>query len=214
MRQEIQNILWKIEDLIYKIEDSDYVDKKLIQESEDYYYKNKKRLTMKELALIFPEAKKILEEKKLETLKELKEAQEKVHSSVATYKKDNSAKPICLAVIDIIFENEIYPLQKRLDRIEYDYDALVNEKKAGISAEDLKESIDLRDVIEGYGIKIKKSGKESQVSCPFHKDKIPSLSVSRTLWHCFVGCGSGDVFDFVMKIEDCDFREAVEKLTK
>jgi len=47
--------------------------------------------------------------------------------------------------------------------------------------------------------------------CPFHKEKSPSFSVhgTRQFYHCF-GCGqSGDVFSFVVKIENASFPEAV-----
>jgi putative DNA primase/helicase len=34
--------------------------------------------------------------------------------------------------------------------------------------------------------------------CPFHKDRLPSLSINVALglWHCFAGCGGGTVRDF------------------
>ncbi|MGI8681165.1 MAG: DNA primase [Mycobacteriales bacterium] len=50
--------------------------------------------------------------------------------------------------------------------------------------------------------------------CPFHDEKTPSFSVNTGLgyFHCF-GCGeSGDVFDFVRKMEQLTFPEAVEAL--
>ena len=50
--------------------------------------------------------------------------------------------------------------------------------------------------------------------CPFHDEKSPSFNVRPThnTCHCF-GCGEGgSVIDFVMKIEQLGFVEAVEKL--
>ncbi len=50
--------------------------------------------------------------------------------------------------------------------------------------------------------------------CPFHDEKTPSFSVNTALgyFHCF-GCEeSGDVFDFVRKMEHLSFPEAVETL--
>jgi len=50
--------------------------------------------------------------------------------------------------------------------------------------------------------------------CPFHDEKSPSFNVRPThgAYHCF-GCGEhGSVIDFVMKIEQLGFVEAVEKL--
>jgi CHC2 zinc finger len=64
-------------------------------------------------------------------------------------------------------------------------------------------------VLERY-ISLRKSGRSFVGRCPFHNDQHPSFSVSaeKGLFHCF-GCGeSGDVFDFVMKLEDIGFSEA------
>ena len=50
--------------------------------------------------------------------------------------------------------------------------------------------------------------------CPFHDEKTPSFNVRSThgTFHCF-GCGEGgSVIDFMMKIEQLGFVEAVEKL--
>lgn len=50
--------------------------------------------------------------------------------------------------------------------------------------------------------------------CPFHDEKTPSFNVRSQLgvWHCF-GCGEGgDVIDFVMKINQMDFLDAIEFL--
>jgi hypothetical protein len=59
-------------------------------------------------------------------------------------------------------------------------------------------------------IVLRKVGKEFVGRCPLHVDKTPSFSVSeeKGLFHCF-GCGeSGDVFDFIVKLEGIGFREA------
>jgi DNA primase len=52
--------------------------------------------------------------------------------------------------------------------------------------------------------------------CPFHDEKTPSftVSVARGFYHCF-GCGEGgDVFDFLMKIDQLTFVEAVQHLAE
>lgn len=55
----------------------------------------------------------------------------------------------------------------------------------------------------------------ANLRCPFHEDRSPSLKLylKDNRFHCF-GCGaSGSPIDFVMKIRNCDFREAVETLS-
>ena len=51
--------------------------------------------------------------------------------------------------------------------------------------------------------------------CPFHDEKTPSFQVtpSRGFFYCFGACSEGgDVIDFLMKIENLSFTEAVERL--
>jgi hypothetical protein len=59
--------------------------------------------------------------------------------------------------------------------------------------------LDIVELMEKLGVRVKKTGKEYLGLCPFHDDHNPSLSVNREkgLWHCF-GCGrGGDVRKFV-----------------
>jgi DNA primase len=79
----------------------------------------------------------------------------------------------------------------------------------------LKSRADIYNIISDY-VKLKKSGKNYSGLCPFHKEKTPSFSVdpSKQLYHCF-GCGEGgDVINFIEKIENMDFIEAVEFIAK
>lgn len=50
--------------------------------------------------------------------------------------------------------------------------------------------------------------------CPFHNEKTPSLSVNRKAGvFCCFGCGeSGNVVDWVCKVEGCSRDEAVRGL--
>ena len=55
---------------------------------------------------------------------------------------------------------------------------------------------------------------QALVSCPFHQDESPSLSVnlSAGLFHCFA-CGSkGNGFDLFMKVRGYDFKTALHEL--
>ncbi|MFB6290332.1 MAG: DNA primase, partial [Candidatus Bipolaricaulia bacterium] len=77
----------------------------------------------------------------------------------------------------------------------------------------VRKKADIVELVSRY-VNLKKSGKSYKGVCPFHEDNDPSLTVDQTkkLWHCF-GCGAGgDVFNFLMKIENLSFPDAVREL--
>lgn len=81
--------------------------------------------------------------------------------------------------------------------------------------EEIKERIDIVDLVNKY-VELKPAGKNFSGLCPFHTEKTPSFIVSPDIqrYKCF-GCGeSGDIFNFVQKIENLDFPETLEKLAK
>ena len=72
---------------------------------------------------------------------------------------------------------------------------------------------DIVDLITRY-VPLKKTGSRYTGLCPFHHEKTPSFSVSpdKQLFHCF-GCGEGGgAVQFLMKIENLPFLDAVRKL--
>lgn len=82
-------------------------------------------------------------------------------------------------------------------------------------AEELREKVDIVEYLSQY-LTIKKRGKNYVALCPFHPDKNPSLNISKEkgLFHCF-GCGEGgNIYNFVMKIENVSFERAVEIVAK
>lgn len=79
--------------------------------------------------------------------------------------------------------------------------------------EDVMIGNDIVDVIGKY-TQLKQKGNSYFGLCPFHRENTPSFSVSadKQLYHCF-GCGaSGNVYSFVMQIENFDFIDAVKYL--
>ena len=79
--------------------------------------------------------------------------------------------------------------------------------------EEIKARCDIASVIGDY-IKIQPSGQNYKALCPFHVEKTPSfhISTAKQVYKCF-GCGEGgDVINFVMKIENLDFMDAVRLL--
>ena len=74
----------------------------------------------------------------------------------------------------------------------------------------IKDRLDIVDVISKTVI-LKKKGQNYWGLCPFHKEKTPSFSVSRSkgIYKCF-SCGEGgDVFSFLMKTQNKTFPEVV-----
>ncbi|HZU89360.1 MAG TPA: DNA primase [Stellaceae bacterium] len=66
----------------------------------------------------------------------------------------------------------------------------------------------------GRHVKLTRRGREQVGLCPFHREKTPSFYVveDKAFFHCF-GCGAhGDAIGFVMRVDNLDFIEAVEKL--
>ncbi|MCX7971674.1 MAG: DNA primase [bacterium] len=75
----------------------------------------------------------------------------------------------------------------------------------------IKKAIDYRDFFSRF-LKLKKVGSTHMSLCPFHPDSQPSLSIDleRGLWYCF-GCNKGgDIFNFIMEMEGCNFLESVK----
>src|SRR4051812_19610318 len=74
-------------------------------------------------------------------------------------------------------------------------------------------------VLTHYGLSPVGSGDQQRIRCPFHDDEHPSCSVNlaQGLWNCHAGCGSGNLLDFVHRVETKDgatvsIREAGHKL--
>ncbi|WP_289300932.1 DNA primase [Sporofaciens musculi] len=79
--------------------------------------------------------------------------------------------------------------------------------------EEVRSKNDIVDVISTY-VRLQKKGSSYFGLCPFHNEKSPSFSVSRSkqMYYCF-GCGAGgNVFTFLMEYENYSFVEALKYL--
>ncbi len=81
--------------------------------------------------------------------------------------------------------------------------------------EDLKYRNRIEDIVASY-VTLSRSGVNLKGLCPFHSEKTPSFTVfpNDGHYHCF-GCGEGgDVITFIMKLENLDYRGALDFLAK
>ncbi len=82
--------------------------------------------------------------------------------------------------------------------------------------DEIKAKVDIVDLVSEAGVKLRHAGRNYTGFCPFHDNKhTPSFVVwpESGTWRCFGQCGEGgDVFKFVMKRENLDFKEALDKL--
>lgn len=83
-----------------------------------------------------------------------------------------------------------------------------------LDKEEVKERVDMRQLLHKYGVGSAESSHQRIFKCPFHDDRSPSFSVDfkRKLWNCHAGDGGGDCFSFVMRMENCTFAEALHIL--
>lgn len=81
--------------------------------------------------------------------------------------------------------------------------------------EEIRARLAVEDVIGQY-IELKRAGRNFKGHSPWGTDKTPSFMVSpeKGIWHDFSSNKGGDIFTFVMEMEGCTFREAMEKLAQ
>jgi len=82
--------------------------------------------------------------------------------------------------------------------------------------DEIKARANVIDLISRY-TPLKRAGSIYKGLCPFHNERTPSFVVypNSGTWHCFGSCGTGgDVFSFLMRKENLDFREALERLAQ
>lgn len=82
--------------------------------------------------------------------------------------------------------------------------------------DDIKGRIDILDLISQQ-VALQRSGRSYKANCPFHSEKTPSFFVfpERQTWRCFGACATGgDVFTFIMHLENLEFSEALKRLAR
>lgn len=74
-----------------------------------------------------------------------------------------------------------------------------------MTSDEIKKMYSMRDILMRYGIQPNRAG---FIRCPFHKEKTASMKIYKDSYYCF-GCGaSGDIFDFVCRMDNLTFRAA------
>jgi DNA primase len=79
----------------------------------------------------------------------------------------------------------------------------------------LRSECDIVNIISEY-VTLKKKGKNYWGCCPFHSEKTPSFSVTpdKGFFYCF-GCqAGGNIFNFIMRVENVGFFDAVKLLAR
>ena len=79
-----------------------------------------------------------------------------------------------------------------------------------MNLEEIKSQYSMRDIVERYGFHPNRSG---FISCPFHKgDYSPSMKIYEKDFHCHACGANGDIFTFIQKMDNCDFKTAFYSL--
>jgi len=82
--------------------------------------------------------------------------------------------------------------------------------------DDIKGRLDILDLVSQYAA-LQRSGRSYRANCPFHTERTPSFYVfpERQSWRCFGACATGgDMFSFLMRVENLDFSEALKQLAQ
>jgi DNA primase len=84
-----------------------------------------------------------------------------------------------------------------------------------VAKEQIRQATDIVDLASGY-LALHRQGRGFVGLCPWHDDSRPSLQVNpeRQSFKCWVCDVGGDVFALIMRMENVDFREALEMLAE
>jgi len=163
---------------------------------------NKKRLSINELLTIFPEAKPLVKkqfkkEKKLlgERLDNLKDSRNTIQSRDQYWFRQ-------------LIDEEIDKLSKEYKR----YNILLKYPLNSLNNNYLEKAKQY-PICDLLGINPTKE--KMSIKCPLHNDRSPSMTIYTTenRWHCFAGCGFGDVIDLYCKLNNTSIAEAIKVLS-
>lgn len=84
-----------------------------------------------------------------------------------------------------------------------------------VDVNQLKDRVDIADVVSQW-VELRQSGRTMKGKCPLHDDRSPSFVVypDTQSWWCFACQEGGDAIEFIQKIRNCGFREAVAELQR
>jgi DNA primase len=86
------------------------------------------------------------------------------------------------------------------------------------AVERIRDAVDVKKLLGAYGGRNIKGTSNVRCCCPIHQGDNPTAFVftqHNKMWFCHTGCmDGGDVFDFVMKMEECNFMSAVKKVAE
>lgn len=79
-----------------------------------------------------------------------------------------------------------------------------------MTVDEIKQQYSMTDILDMYGIKKSRAG---FIHCPFHQgDRTASCKIYPKDFHCHACGANGDIFTFVEKMENCDFKDAFKRL--
>src|SRR5438045_7177154 len=79
----------------------------------------------------------------------------------------------------------------------------------------IKEAVTIGQVLDRYGVKLKRSSKELRGRCPIHQGDGPDsfhANTDKNAFHCFSCQAKGNILDFVAAMEKCSVRDAALKI--
>ena len=166
---------------------------------------------------IFPEARAIVKQQIKNVEASITKTANKIQAMVRKYaiKKDTLEADILKMSVPA---DELRELEKVRDKLIYAYQYTgpksTEKQLQWIKKYQAAKQMDLEFLAQNSGVELRPYAGKLVGKCPFHDEKTPSFVIypDDKGFHCF-GCqANGDVITFFMKINDCDFKTAVEKL--